>query len=985
MDQRTSTWRTVGIVIIVVLLLSLLHYIFTNFSKSVHLLGSGLTAFVSAFGGPSGTSLTAISGLTGIAGNGEVTLVWPNQYSQNPNVVYYIYKGTAPGTETYYAQTSNTGFTDQSVTNGRTYYYRVAPVLINNGLAPQIGPLSNEVALTPRGAGGGGGAVSAFVPILGQLAGVAGPGFDSLAWSVQSNGGAAILGYRVYRRTNGGALAAVATTNDTSYVDYNVSSGNSYTYEIRGFNRIGFSSPSNSIVLIPSGQAQVSIAISSAPGQITNLNAVAGIGQASLIWSAPSEGSSPISYYNVYRGTSSGGESFIRTVNSPSYVDANVVNGTTYYYKVIAVNSVGSSPYSNEVSATPTQPAPSVSSITNLVASAGYGQISLAWSSPSSNGQITGYNIYRSANGSGNFSYYAQTQGNYYTDMNVSAGTYYYYYVAALVNGSQSGQSNIVSASPLTQNTTPVAITNLSASAANNAIVLNWNYSGNTQAAYFKVYRGTGGGNVSFYTSTNGGASTFTDSGVSAGTTYFYQVSAVSSSGTEGPLSNEVSATIPQQQQQQSPSQVSNLQAAAQSSGIALNWSYSGTQVSQFNVYRGVNGGSIGFYTTSNSSNYFLDAGVQPGNTYYYQVAAVVNGVIGPLSNTASAAFAGTTQTQTQSQTPSQITSLSGSQQSNSISLSWSYSGSSISYYKIYRGVNNGSPSFYVTTSNSNYADTSVSSGNTYYYQVSAVNNMGTEGPLSNLVNVSYTVTQQATQPSTPSQIINLSGSQQSNGIGLNWSYSGPAVSYYNVYRGVNSGSTTYYGRETGGPSFLDTSVSSGNTYYYQVSGVNSTGVEGPLSNEVSVVYNVQQTTQTQTQTQTQQSTSQLTEYFTVGNPNMTVNNGGTVYMYAAPAITNGTYYIPIREPMQTFGASVNWSSNPDGTDESVTINFNGTTAEIWINRDTATVNGQTVSIAPPYLAIVNNTGFTMVPVSFLEQYLGITANISGNNATLSH
>ena len=60
--------------------------------------------------------------------------------------------------------------------------------------------------------------------------------------------------------------------------------------------------------------------------------------------------------YNVYRGTTAGGESTTPIVvglpsttyprNSPS-----LVSGTRYFYKVAAVNSAGRGPYSNEASA----------------------------------------------------------------------------------------------------------------------------------------------------------------------------------------------------------------------------------------------------------------------------------------------------------------------------------------------------------------------------------------------------------------------------------------------------------------------------------------------------------------------------------------------------------------------------------------------------------------------------------------------------------
>ena len=80
----------------------------------------------------------------------------------------------------------------------------------------------------------------------------------------------------------------------------------------------------------------------------------------SLTWSAPaSDGGATITGYKIYRGTSSGGETLLTTVgNVTSYKDTRPSNGTTYYYKVAAVNAVGEGALSNERSATPAAPRP---------------------------------------------------------------------------------------------------------------------------------------------------------------------------------------------------------------------------------------------------------------------------------------------------------------------------------------------------------------------------------------------------------------------------------------------------------------------------------------------------------------------------------------------------------------------------------------------------------------------------------------------------
>jgi len=91
------------------------------------------------------------------------------------------------------------------------------------------------------------------------------------------------------------------------------------------------------------------VAIPSAP---TGLSASAGSAQVTLSWTATAGAAG----YNIYRGTTTGGESTtaISTgVTTTNFVDTGRTNGTTYYYKVKAVNSAGTSGYSNEASATP--------------------------------------------------------------------------------------------------------------------------------------------------------------------------------------------------------------------------------------------------------------------------------------------------------------------------------------------------------------------------------------------------------------------------------------------------------------------------------------------------------------------------------------------------------------------------------------------------------------------------------------------------------
>jgi hypothetical protein len=65
--------------------------------------------------------------------------------------------------------------------------------------------------------------------------------------------------------------------------------------------------------------------------------------------------------YNVYRSTTTNGQTapaLATGLSAPAFVDSPVTNGTTFFYKVTAVNAFGESTRSSEVSASPMAPTP---------------------------------------------------------------------------------------------------------------------------------------------------------------------------------------------------------------------------------------------------------------------------------------------------------------------------------------------------------------------------------------------------------------------------------------------------------------------------------------------------------------------------------------------------------------------------------------------------------------------------------------------------
>ena len=161
-------------------------------------------------------------------------------------------------------------------------------------------------------------------------------------------------------------------------------------------------------------------------------------------------GSAGATSYNVKRSTASGGPytTVASGVTLTSYVDATVVNGTTYYYVVTAVNAGGESPKSNEVSATPQAPALLRPPSQLQAQPEGRKAIRLLWVQ-SSSPDITQNKIYRAESSTGPFVLRASVPAStsFLDRQAVRGRTYYYVVTATDQSGRESAYSNMASAS----------------------------------------------------------------------------------------------------------------------------------------------------------------------------------------------------------------------------------------------------------------------------------------------------------------------------------------------------------------------------------------------------------------------------------------------------------------------------------------------------------------------------------------------------------
>lgn len=160
-----------------------------------------------------------------------------------------------------------------------------------------------------------------------------------------------VYSYKVYRSTSVyGTYSEIATVNYTYWTDYDFNPATTYYYKVTATNSAG-ESPMSSYASTnnnSSGGGGTGGGTSSKPSTPTGLSATASSSSISLSWSSVSTATS----YNVYRSTSAYGTySNISSSYTTSYTDYSAIAGTTYYYKVSAVNSAGESSKSSYASA----------------------------------------------------------------------------------------------------------------------------------------------------------------------------------------------------------------------------------------------------------------------------------------------------------------------------------------------------------------------------------------------------------------------------------------------------------------------------------------------------------------------------------------------------------------------------------------------------------------------------------------------------------
>ena len=275
-----------------------------------------------------------------------------------------------------------------------------------------------------------------------------------------------------------------------------------------------------------------------------------------VTWTAPTNTGPAIASYDLqYRaGTSGNFTNGPQNVTGTSAAIGSLAADTSYEVQVRATNAEGAGDWSvagtGRTTATSAPGAP-----TGLSATAsGTTQIDLSWTAPGSTGgsAITGYRIEVSSNGTSSWTdQVANTNSTAttYAHTGLAAGDTRHYRVSAINTNGAGDPSNVANAT--TGATAPGAPTGLTATASGTtAINLSWSAPGSTGGSAITGYKievsANGGSSWTNLVANTGNANTtYAHTGLTAGTTRHYRVSAINANGTGDP-SNVANATTGQ-------------------------------------------------------------------------------------------------------------------------------------------------------------------------------------------------------------------------------------------------------------------------------------------------------------------------------------------------------------------------------------------------------------------------------------------------------
>ncbi len=272
---------------------------------------------------------TTPTGLTATVNNTQVDLTWTAVEGADSYVLYWSNTAETGIKGTPIAVTTGTSHRHTDLTNGSTYYYVITAKNAGDESEPSI-----EVSAT----------ISPPLVKLPIPTATASNAQVDLSWTAVDGADSYVL---YWSNTAGTGIKGtpIAVTTGTSHRHTGLTNGSTYYYVITAKNADSESEPSIEVSATPMN-------VPTAPTQLT---AISGDSQVALSWDAVTDTDS----YNVYASTTSNADlalaDIVFTTTNTSYTDTNLVNGTAYYYVVTSVVQEIESEPSLEADALPNQ------------------------------------------------------------------------------------------------------------------------------------------------------------------------------------------------------------------------------------------------------------------------------------------------------------------------------------------------------------------------------------------------------------------------------------------------------------------------------------------------------------------------------------------------------------------------------------------------------------------------------------------------------
>lgn len=622
----------------------------------------------------------------------------------------------------------------------------------------------------------------------------AGTGALQLSWSSTKKP----QGYYLYRAESENGkykkIATIAGAKSATYTDTGLTNGTTYYYKVRGYTSKGNGSLSSAIAAYPLET-----------GAITSVKAN-GSGKLSIRWTAVAGAQR----YELYRSTEENGlYTPLQEVNgTTTYQDATVTNGTNYYYKVRAVAAQNDVTGYGEFS----QPFMGVSIATariRKVTSQENGTLLVTWKAVKN---AYRYQVYRSTSKNGTYTKLATVKKTSFEDTSAAGAQTYYYKIRTVnrINGVNGYGSYSAAKSGRLLNGTSISKIRTTASTK---LKLTWKKAADAEG--YKLYRSTSrNGKYQLIKTINSGKKTsYTNTKLTPGKTYYYKIQVIGAGDGAGVLSAAMAGKTVNK------TTISYVQSVS-SKKLKVAWKkISGA--SGYRIYRSTSKNGvykeIKTITDGTKTNY-TDTTVKAGKLYYYKIAVQNKNkkTIGYSEN--SEPLGGRT---VAVPVLAKAKSVSGAK----IRISWS-AVSRATGYQVYRSEKQGSGYSRIATITSGqtttYEDVAPKTNTTYYYKVRTVNkNNGKTG----YSEYSRPVDGRSLAVPRLSNIVkNADGSLQ-----IRWNKCAGATKYC-IYRRV--GDSGKFERIAEVKSSIriynDTNVAAGATYYYKVIAYNSVnGVTG--------------------------------------------------------------------------------------------------------------------------------------------------------------